>query len=110
VLSTVPRTTCQIVALLLICVAAYAAIACQVHLTSSDHEHAVPSNSHSSSAAHASLDFSCLGLTAVLPTAVLFAAFIFQMLPVTPLMRKYAVLAFPPFIPPRYLTRQVLVA
>jgi hypothetical protein len=70
----------------------------------------VPSTSHSSSAAHAGLDFSCMGLTAVLPTAVLFAAFISQVLPVTPLMRKYAVLAFPPFIPPRYPTHQVLVA
>src|SRR2546428_3074839 len=100
-----PRKACQIVALLLIGVAACAAIACQVHLTPSDHGHAVPSKSHSSASAHASLDFSCTGLVAVLPTAVIFVAFILQMLHVTPFVLKYAVLAFPPFIPPRSTTR-----
>lgn len=109
-LSMIPRKTCHIVALLLIWVVACAAVACQVHSTPSDHGHAMPGKSHASSPAHASLDFSCIGMAAVLPTAVLFAAFIFQVWSATPLVRKYAVLAFPPFIPPRYLTRQVLVA
>jgi hypothetical protein len=105
-----PRKTHYIIALLLICVVACAAIACQVHSTPSDHGHAMPSKSHASSPAHASLDFSCIGMAAVLPTAMLFAAFIFHVLPVTLFVLKYAVLVFPPFIPPRDLTRQVLVA
>jgi hypothetical protein len=65
----------------------------------------MPGKSHASSPAHASIDFSCIGMAAVLPTAMFFAAFIFQVLPGTPFVLKYTVLAFPPFIPPRYLTR-----
>jgi len=105
VLSIASRKTCPIIALLLICVTVGAVIACQVHITSSGHGHAVPSKSHSSSSAHSSLDFSCVGMAAVLPMAVIFASLVFHVLHVTPLVLKYVVLAFPPFIPPRYTIR-----
>lgn len=100
----VPRKTLPLIALLLICVTVGVVMACQVHITPSGHNHDVPGKSHSSSSAHASLDFSCMGLAAVLPMAMMFASLVFYALRVTPAVLKYTVRAFPPFIPPRSTT------
>lgn len=105
VLSLMPRTTCQIVTLLLICMIVVAVIACQVHITPFDQGHAMPGKSHASTSAHSGLDFSCMGMAAVLPTIVIFASLLFQVVHTTPLVLKYAVFVFPPFIPPRHTTR-----
>jgi hypothetical protein len=75
-------------------------MACQVHTTLLNHEHAMPSTSHSSVSAHSLLDFACMGMAAVLPTVLLFAVLLLQVLHATPLMLKHTVLVFPPFIPP----------
>ena len=109
-LSMASRKACPLIAFLLICVTVGAVIACQVHITPLGHEHAVPSKSHSSSSTHASLDFSCMGMAAVLTIIVLVAFFVFHTLQVTPSMLKYTILAFPPFIPPRSITHSVFVA
>jgi hypothetical protein len=89
----------------LICLPVLAAIACQVHTVPLDHEHAMPSHSHPDSSAHSLFDFSCMGMAAVLPAIVIFAALLFYIVHAMPLVLKHAVLAFPPFIPPRHLTR-----
>jgi hypothetical protein len=104
VLPGVPRKARQIVALLLICMAVGAAIACQVHTTPLDQGHAMPGQSHPSSSAHSLLDFSCIGMAAVLPTIVIFTSFLFHVWHATPLVLSPAVLAFLPFIPPRQIT------
>jgi hypothetical protein len=102
VLAIVPRKAHQIVVLLLICMVVGAGMACQLHTTPLDHGHAVPSKSHASSSAHSLLDFSCLGMVAVLLTIMIFASLLFQVLHATPLVVKHAVLVFPPFRPPRH--------
>ena len=104
-LSTVPCKARLIVALLLICLSIGAVIVCQVHTVPLDHEHAMPSHSHPDSSAHSLFDFSCMGMAAVLPTIVIFAALLFHRVHTIPLVLKHAVLAFPPFIPPRHLAR-----
>jgi len=81
-----------------------AVMACQGHSTPLDQEHALPATSHPSTSAHSGLNFSCMGMTAVLPTIVIFASLLFHVLYATPLLLKYAVIVFPPFIPPRYIT------
>ena len=103
-LSIRPRTPCRIVALLLICMTVGALIACQIHINPLDHGHAIPSQSHPSSAAHSFFDLSCMGMVVVLPTLVIFASFLFHLLHTTPLVLKHTVLAFLPFVPPRYTT------
>jgi hypothetical protein len=105
VLLTVPRNVRLLIALGLLCIFMGAVLACQVHTVPLDHEHTMPGHSHSSSAGHALLDFSCMGMAAVLPTIVFFAALLFHIVHATPLVLKHAVLAFPPFIPPRHLAR-----
>ena len=93
----------QIIALLLIGLAVGAGFACQVHTTPLDHAHALPSKSHSHSSAHSLLDFSCIGMAAILPTLMIFASLLFQMVHATPLLLKRVAFAFPPFIPPRHI-------
>ena len=100
----VPGKARQITALLLIGLAIGAGFACQIHTTPLDHGHATASTSHSSTAGHSLLDFSCLSMAAVLPTLVIFASLLFQVLHAPPLALKHTVLAFPPFIPPRSTT------
>jgi hypothetical protein len=101
----VPQKVRLIVALMLICLPVVAAIACQVHTMPSDHKHAMPSQSHPSSSGHTFLDFSCMGMAAILPTIVIFAAILCHMAHARLLLLKHTVFAFPPFIPPRRLTR-----
>lgn len=103
--SMVPGKARQILALLLISVAVGAGFVCQVHTTPLDHGHATPSPSHSHSSGHALLDFSCIGMAAILPTLVIFASFLVSVLHATPLRLQRSVFAFPPFIPPRPTTR-----
>jgi len=105
VLSLMSRTTCQIVTLLLICMTVVAVIACQVHIAPFDQGHAIPGKSHASTSAHSGLDFSCMGMAAVLPTIVIFASLLFHVVHATPLVLKYVVFVFPPFIPPPSTTR-----
>ena len=100
-----PRKVRLIVALVLICLPVVAAIVCQVHTMPPDHTHAMPSQSHHSSSEHTLFDFSCMGMAAILPTIVIFAAILFHMAHARPLSLKRTVFAFPPFIPPRRLTR-----
>ena len=102
-LSAVPHNARQTVALLFICIAVGAGLACQVHTMALDHGHAIPSTSHHSSSPHSLLDFSCM--TAVLPTLVIFASLLSRVLQITPPVLKHTVLVFPPFIPPRQTTR-----
>ena len=103
-LSIIPCTPRQVVTLLLICMTIGAVMACQVHITPLDQRHAIPGKSHPSTSAHSGLDFSCMGMAAVLPALVIFASLLFHVLYATPLVLKYAVFVFPPFIPPRYIT------
>lgn len=98
----VPRKTYQIVALLLVCLAVGATLACQIHLAPFDHEHAVPDTYPTGSAAHAALDFSCA--VAVLPVMLVFLSCFFVTFHATPRLLKRTVPVFPPFIPPRYPT------
>jgi hypothetical protein len=100
----VPRKVRLIVALVLICLPVVAAVVCQVHTMPPDHAHAMPSQGHSSSSEHSLFDFSCMGMAAILPMIVMFAAIFFHMVHVTPLASKHPVLVFPLFIPPRRLT------
>ena len=88
-------------ALLLIGVAIGAGFACQVHTAPLEDGHPTPSASHSHASAHALLDFSCIGMAAILPTVVMFASFLFHILDASSLMLKRSVFAFPPYIPPR---------
>ena len=92
----------QIMALLLIGLAVGAGFACQIHTTPLNHEHALPSKSHTHSSASSLLDFSCMGMAAILPTLMIFASLLFQVLHATPLLLKRVAFAFPPFIPPRH--------
>lgn len=101
-----PRKARLIVAWLLICLPVVAAIVCQVHTMPLDHEHAMPSHSHSGSSGPPLLDFSCISMAAVLPTIVMLASLLFHMVHARPLLLKRTVLAFPPFIPPRRLSCQ----
>lgn len=103
--SMVPGTARQILALLLISFAVGAGFVCQVHTTPFDHDHATPGTSHSHSSASALLDFTCIGMAAILPTLVIFASFLAYVLHTTPLKLQRPVFAFPPFIPPRLTTR-----
>jgi len=98
------RKARQIVALLLICMAVGAVIACQVYTTPLDQGQAMPSQSDANSSAHSLLAFSCMGMAAVLSTLVIFAWFLFHVLYTTPLVLNPAVLVFPPCIPPRNIT------
>ena len=104
-LSLGPRKAQWIIALSLVCLVVGAVMVCQVHTIPPDHGHAQPGHSHPSSSAHSLLDSFCVGVVAVLPTLVLFAALRFQVLRATPLLVKHTVFAFPPFIPPRPITR-----
>jgi hypothetical protein len=90
-------------ALLLICIAIGAGLACQVHTTALDHGHALPGTSHHGSSPHSLLDFSCM--TAVLPTIAIFASVLSGVFHATPLVLKHTGLVFPPFIPPRHSSR-----
>jgi hypothetical protein len=95
----------QGIILLLACLAVMAVVECQFHNTLLDQGHAIPSRSYPSAVAHASLlDFSCMGMSAVLPTIAIFASFLFHVWHATPLVLNPAVLAFLPFIPPRQIT------
>lgn len=105
----VPRTIRQVIALLSVFLIVGAVMVCQVHTTAPDHGHAVPHTSHASPSPHSLLDFSCLGLAAVLSVIMTFTLCLFQMLYATPLVLKHAVLIFPLFIPPRPTTRQVRI-
>lgn len=104
------RKARQIVALLLICMAVGAVIACQVYTTPLDQGQAMPSQSDANASAHSLLAFSCMGMAAVLPMLVIFAWLLFHVLHTTPLVLNPAVFVFPPFIPPRNTTRQALIA
>jgi hypothetical protein len=104
------RKTRQILALLMACFALTAIVVCQVHTVLPDHEHATHSQSHANSAAHDFLDFSCMGMAAVLPTVIMFASLLFCVLPPPLLGLTPAVLVLPPFIPPRHTTREALIA
>jgi hypothetical protein len=95
----------RIIALLLIGLAVGAGFACQIHISPPDHGHAAPGTGQAHSSAHSFLDFACIGMAAILPTLMIFASLLFQMLPATPLLLKRAAFAFPPFIPPRHTTR-----
>jgi hypothetical protein len=101
--SVVLHNARQTVALLLICIAVGAGLACQVHTRVHDHGHALPSTSHHSSSPHSLLDFSCM--TAVLPTLVIFASLFSGVFYATPRVLKHTGLVFPPFVPPRHLSR-----
>ena len=81
-----PRKVHLLVALMLICLPVVAAIVCQVHTMPPDHTHAMPSQSHHSSSEHTLFDFSCMGMAAILPTIVMFAAIFFHMVHATPLV------------------------
>jgi hypothetical protein len=87
-----------------------AVVECQFHTALPEQEHTRSSPSHPGSATHSLLDFSCMGLTAVLPLIVLFAALLFQVWHTTPLVLKPVVLVLLPFIPPRTSTRQAFRA
>jgi hypothetical protein len=91
--------------LLVACLALAAIVACQVHTTLPDHAHAHPIQSHADASAHDFLDFSCMGMTAVLPTVILFASLLFYVLHPLSLGLHPAVLVLPPFVPPRHTTR-----
>lgn len=95
----------QILALLLIGLAVGAWFACQIHTPPLAHEHATSSTSHAHSSASSLLDFACMGMAAILPTLVILASFLFQVLYAPSLMVKHTLLAFPPFVPPRHITR-----
>lgn len=97
----VPGTVRQMLALLLISCTLSAGLVCQIHITSSDHEHATPGASHTHSAASSLLDFACLGMAAILPTLVLLTSFLPSALHTLPLRLQRLVFAFLHFIPPR---------
>src|SRR5262245_58530524 len=101
VLLLVPRKAQSIVALLLVLITVGAVIACQIHTTAIDHQHAMPARSHHSSSTHALFDFSCIGMAAVLPMVVLFTSLFFHVLYATLLVLKHAGLIVSPFVPPR---------
>jgi hypothetical protein len=99
------RKTRQFLAVLVACAVLTAIVVCQVHTTLPDHEHATHSHSHAQSAAPDFLDFACIGMTAVLPTVIMFASLLFSVLHPPLLGLHPAVLALPPFVPPRHTTR-----
>jgi hypothetical protein len=95
--------TRQCLAVLLACVVLTAIVVCQVHMTRLDHGHTT--HSQANSAAHDFLDFSYMGMAAVLPTVIMFASLLFSVLH-PPLLRLHpTVLVLPPFVPPRHTTR-----
>ena len=98
-MSIMPRKAYQIVALVLICLAVGTVIVCQVHPTSRNHEHAVPSKHHPAPASHAGVDLFCV--VAVLPALAAFFVGLFLTLYATPQLLKPTALVLLLFIPPR---------
>ena len=96
----------KILAALMACLLAGAAVVCLVHTDTSDemhmpfqgHHHASPSSS-----AHLNLDLHCL--VAVLPAAIVLLALCLQVLYLRLLWSQPQVPSFPPFIPPKALLR-----
>jgi ABC-type Fe3+ transport system permease subunit len=97
----------QIVALLLICIAIIAAVACQVHPAFND-EYAVSSQHHSPSSVHTGLDVLCV--VAVLPAILVFLSWIFFAWHAPSWVLKDTAPVFLPFIPPRNTVHKLLFA
>jgi hypothetical protein len=93
----------HIVAMLLVCMAIMVAVACQFHAMPSAHEHTTPTGHHPTSSAHALVDVACL--TAILPTIVFFLSLLSGLCHIALLFSYDALLAFPPFRPPRHAAR-----
>ena len=96
-----PGKARHIMAFLLIGLAIGAGFTCQIHTSALDHGHTTSSTSHPTTSTHALLDFSCIGMVAIVPITILFVMLFLSMAPGMPRALKYTVLAFPPFVPPR---------
>ena len=97
-LAAIPHKSNQLVALLLVCMAIAAALACQLHPTS-NHEQAIPGSHHPGSSSHAGLDFFCM--VAVLPAMITFLLWALLAFHTPSRVLKYTAPVSPPFIPPR---------
>ena len=98
------RKAYVMLAMLLICMIATVGIECQVHITESAHEHAMPSSHHHShdASGHTATVMPCM--MAVLPFVALLIIFTYSWFPGIPLVWHYVTPAFPLFIPPRNAT------
>jgi hypothetical protein len=96
--------TWKVLAALLACVIAVAAVVCLVHTDAFDETH-MPFQGHhhssSSSSVHLILDLHCL--VAVLPAAIVLLALWLDVLYLRVLWSPPRVPSFPPFIPPKAL-------
>jgi hypothetical protein len=95
--------TRHMVAVLLVCMAMTAAVACQFHAIPPDYGRTTSTGHHHTPSAHASMDVACL--TAVLPAVVFFLSLLSGLFHIASLFSYDALLAFPPFRPPRAVAR-----
>jgi hypothetical protein len=96
----------KILAALMACLIAGAAVVCLVHADTSDETHTPFQGHHHSSSwpsAHLLLDLHCL--VAVLPAAIVLLVLCLQVLYLRVLWSQPQVPSFPPFIPPKALLR-----
>jgi hypothetical protein len=83
--------------------AVMATVACQFHALLPEPGRLAPTGHHHTPSTHASVDIACL--TAVLPTVVFFLCWLCGLCHIAPLFSYDALLAFPPFRPPRHVVR-----
>jgi hypothetical protein len=96
--------TWKVLAVLIACVIAVAAVVCLVHTDAFDETHTPFQGHHhssSSSSVHLILDLHCL--VAVLPAAIVLLALCLDVLYLHVLWSQPQVPSFPPFIPPKAL-------
>ena len=92
-------------ALLLIGLAVGAGFVCQIHTSPLDHGHATPGTSHAHSSAYSFLDFSCIGMAAILPTLMMFRLVPLPDVACDAAAVETSVFAFPPSFRLAILTR-----
>ena len=98
--------TWKVLAALIACLLAVAAVVCLVHTDAFDQTHTPFQGQHhssSSSSVHLILDLHCL--VAVLPAAIVLLALCLDVLYLRVLSSQPHVPSFPPFIPPKALLR-----
>ena len=96
--------TGKVLAALIACLIAVAAVVCLVHTDALEETHTpFQGHHHSSSSAHLSLDLHCL--VAILPAAIVLLALCLDVLYFRVLWSQPQAPSFPPFIPPKALVR-----
>jgi len=96
--------TRKVLAALIACLIAVAAVVCLVHTDAFDETHTpFQGHHHSSSSVHLILDLHCL--LAVLPAAIVLLALCLRVLYFRVLWSQPQAPSFPPFIPPKALAR-----